>query len=74
MNTLMWSHPLTSAQLDSLSSFWSASADSDGQCVVVEPVCKKLACGETGVGALADIGDITSRVKQLLPKSTLKGK
>eukprot|EP00975_Prorocentrum_lima_P029588 6211436-Prorocentrum_lima.AAC.1 len=34
--------------------------------VVVQPVAKTLACGEVGVGALAELDDIISTTKQCL--------
>ena len=58
MNTAMWEHPLTSMQLNTVKSF--------GRVVVVQPVAKTLACGEVGVGALAELDDITSTTRQCL--------
>ena len=53
MNTQMWNHPITSIQLKELF----------GRGVYMcEPVEKKLYCGDTGVGAMADIKDIVSVV------------
>ena len=54
MNTHMWSHPLTGAQLATLQGFGA---------VVVPPMAKKLACGDVGVGALAELGDVVAAVK-----------
>lgn len=51
MNTFMWDHPLTSRQLDEISSFGE-------NVVVVSPAIKELACGEVGQGALAAVPDI----------------
>ncbi|KAJ8603223.1 hypothetical protein CTAYLR_003849 [Chrysophaeum taylorii] len=44
MNTAMWTHPVTSAHLLTLKK-WGVR--------VVDPVVKTLACGDTGIGALA---------------------
>ena len=57
MNTLMMEHPITDMQLDVLKT-WGA--------IVVPPQCKKLACGDIGIGAMASIGDIYKRVNEKL--------
>lgn len=44
MNTLMWEHPATSRDLGTLRG-WGAE--------VIDPVAKKLACEDVGMGALA---------------------
>jgi phosphopantothenoylcysteine decarboxylase len=53
MNTQMWHHPLTNMQLRLMKAF--------GACVV-NPQAKTLYCGDTGVGALADISDIIKEI------------
>eukprot|EP00920_Eleutheroschizon_duboscqi_P014274 GHVT01033183.1.p1 GENE.GHVT01033183.1~~GHVT01033183.1.p1 ORF type:complete len:165 (+),score=14.29 GHVT01033183.1:296-790(+) len=64
MNTLMWTHPVTSPQLETLKSFGIT---------VVPPVSKKLACGDVGPGALPPIEDVVKEifkcVTHLLPPS-----
>lgn len=50
MNTVMWEHPITETQLETLQ-FWGVK--------VVQPQEKTLACGDTGIGAMADIFEIT---------------
>lgn len=55
MNTLMWTHPVTEAHLLTLELWYD-------DLYVVEPVVKKLACGDTGIGALADISQIVAAV------------
>lgn len=60
MNTHMWNHPATNEHLNKLLS-WH-------RLIVVYPVSKKLACGETGIGALADINDIAATVNALAEK------
>jgi phosphopantothenoylcysteine decarboxylase len=57
MNTAMWLHPLTGQQLSILGQ-WGM--------VVVEPQRKVLACGEEGVGAMADVDTIVAAVRQHL--------
>jgi len=57
MNTMMWDHPLTSPQLQTLATMG---------CHIIEPVSKTLACGDTGKGALAKPVDIAQIVKQKL--------
>ena len=54
MNTRMWQKRLTREQMKKL------------QCDVVTPVSKKLACGTTGVGAMADIQDIVEKTRCVL--------
>jgi phosphopantothenoylcysteine decarboxylase len=54
MNTKMWAHPATGKQLDTLQGF--------GNVAVIAPVSKKLACGDTGVGAMASVQDICDAV------------
>jgi phosphopantothenoylcysteine decarboxylase len=50
MNTAMFNHPVTSVHIQQLKS-WGI--------IVVPPVEKKLFCGDTGIGAMAQINDIT---------------
>jgi phosphopantothenoylcysteine decarboxylase len=52
MNTAMWEHPLTKKQLKEISSWYWLK--------IVDPVVKRLACGDEGMGAMADIGDIVA--------------
>lgn len=49
MNTMMWTHPVTARHVSQLES-WGVD--------VIYPVRKQLACGDTGIGALEDIGVI----------------
>lgn len=48
MNTRMWENPLVQANLDALK-----AVDGGRRFAVVDPVAKRLACGEEGLGALA---------------------
>lgn len=51
MNTKMWEHPITQKHIDTVKS-WGI--------IVKEPVSKTLYCGDTGIGAMANIEDILS--------------
>lgn len=53
MNTLMWEHPITAEHLKNLNKFGYE---------VIPPVEKVLACGDCGVGAMADIDTIVKAV------------
>ena len=64
MNTAMWEHPLTNAQLDTVKCF--GRGEDKGAVVVVQPVAKTLACGDVGVGAMAELDDIIFTAKQCL--------
>lgn len=57
MNTHMWNHPITNKQLSEVSAYG---------CNVIYPQSKKLACGDNGIGALADIDKIVDEVRQSL--------
>ncbi|XP_066933638.1 phosphopantothenoylcysteine decarboxylase-like [Clytia hemisphaerica] len=54
MNTLMWSHPLTSLHVQTLLS-WGYK--------MIAPISKKLACGDTGVGAMAEVDEIINSIE-----------
>lgn len=54
MNTKMWEHPLTTEHLKKLEAFYKLS--------VVWPVAKKLACGDYGYGAMAELDTIVQAV------------
>lgn len=60
MNTHMWNHPSTDEHIKKLKSWHDLT--------VINPISKKLACGETGIGALADINDIVAAVNALAEK------
>lgn len=57
MNTFMWNSVQNQRNIRSLK---------DRGVIVIDPISKKLACGDEGVGALADITDIAKRVQQEL--------
>ena len=81
MNTLMWEHPLTGRHLRQLAEDAGAGAAPpganldallawiNGHCPrlrIVPPQSKRLACGDVGVGALAEAADFVATVEKLL--------
>ena len=75
MNTFMWRHPQTRRHLRSLATEWGVEdlppdLDEDQVCDTVNfrckllriarPVEKTLACGDTGVGAMAEVSALVS--------------
>lgn len=54
MNTNMWTHPVTKEHLEKIKS-WGIE--------IVEPVEKTLFCGDTGIGAMANVEDIINKIK-----------
>lgn len=73
MNTAMWDHPLTRGQLDAVRGFAAAGEADGGGVAIVEPAVKRLACGEVGAGALAELDDIICAVKKHLVQWNLSG-
>ena len=84
MNTLMWEHPFTRRHLKSVAADAGAAHlpmhlddatliaqinDRSKTLRVVPPVTKTLACGDVGVGGLADVGDIVAAVKDVLARA-----
>ncbi|VEU37635.1 unnamed protein product [Pseudo-nitzschia multistriata] len=80
MNTAMWDHPLTQAQLSAIRGFFGATpsqpenfgkgmdkreCSGDTLCIVA-PQVKTLACGEVGNGALASPDEILRVVSTVL--------
>eukprot|EP00300_Choanocystis_sp_HF-7_P006158 c14516_g1_i2.p1 GENE.c14516_g1_i2~~c14516_g1_i2.p1 ORF type:complete len:181 (+),score=45.88 c14516_g1_i2:115-657(+) len=57
MNTQMWNHPLTSPQLELIQS-WGVA--------VIAPQEKTLACGEVGIGAMADVKEISEQTQKAI--------
>jgi phosphopantothenoylcysteine decarboxylase len=77
MNTLMWEHPRTSRHLHDLGLGPApAGLDLDGMVAwinasqprlrVLAPQSKRLACGDVGVGAMAEVADIAAVVQTML--------
>ena len=56
MNTMMWEHPAMQANLQTLAGH--------GRYRIVDPVAKRLACGDVGVGGLAEVSDIVAAVRE----------
>ncbi|CAH8526897.1 unnamed protein product [Schistosoma turkestanicum] len=58
MNTQMWQHPFTCEQIERLINklHWKC----------IHPIEKLLMCGETGIGAMAEVNDIVDCLKQEL--------
>jgi len=55
MNTVMWEHPAVQENLERL--------ERHGRYRIVAPTRKRLACGDVGVGGLADVPDIVRAVE-----------
>ncbi len=84
MNTLMWEHPLTRQHLVQLYQLWAdeplPSSYTAAEIIdrlnalplplrIVPPICKTLACGDVGVGAMAEPITIADVVHKLLTPS-----
>ncbi|KAI8372195.1 flavoprotein [Blakeslea trispora] len=65
MNTSMWHHPLTARHLDVLQSIL--------QYHIIQPIRKTLACGDTGIGAMAESQNISIFVMELLESKAKAG-
>lgn len=72
MNTAMWRHPITKKQLKVIDQDWT-----DGELssvILLRPMEKELACGDTGDGAMMDWKQIVARVEAHLElKGNLNG-
>jgi phosphopantothenoylcysteine decarboxylase len=58
MNTEMWLDPITSEHLEALKKRCH-------RLIVIDPVSKRLACGDYGIGAMADIATIADTVSHI---------
>jgi len=82
MNTLMWEHPLTVRHLGQIARDAGAGPGPEREQLeevvarinrscprlhVVPPQNKRLACGDVGVGAMAEVDEIVRAVQELLP-------
>jgi len=56
MNTQMWKHPIVEGNVQILKML---------DVKIIPPVCKTLACGEVGIGAMANFEDIIKEVKNI---------
>lgn len=64
MNTRMWEHPITAQQIETLRS-WGLQE--------IPCVAKTLMCGDTGLGAMAEVDTIVARVWMCLNEMDLRG-
>lgn len=80
MNTQMWDHPATRRQLGRLAADYGvataagmdmaellAAVESHaGALSIIAPQVKQLACGDVGMGAMADVSDVVGHVERVL--------
>jgi phosphopantothenoylcysteine decarboxylase len=81
MNTFMWEHPLTYRHLHQLANDASTASAPDHVDVeelmdwinrncqklyVVPPISKRLACGDVGIGAMAEVEEIVKAVSKII--------
>ncbi|XP_059052152.1 phosphopantothenoylcysteine decarboxylase [Achroia grisella] len=62
MNTRMWQHPITSKQIAVLKE-WGHEE--------IPPIEKTLICGDTGIGAMAEVNTIIDRIKVVANKKII---
>lgn len=56
MNTHMWEHPLTAEHIQKLKSFGYSE---------IPCIAKTLVCGDSGLGAMAEVKTIVDRISSL---------
>ncbi|XP_026739027.1 phosphopantothenoylcysteine decarboxylase-like [Trichoplusia ni] len=59
MNTRMWEHPVTAQQIALLKQ-WGH--------IEIPPISKKLMCGDTGIGAMAEVDTIVATIRSVADK------
>ena len=59
MNTQMWLNPITKKHLADLKKYYRTQ--------IIYPINKKLACGEEGPGAMAELSTIMEKLNELAP-------
>jgi phosphopantothenoylcysteine decarboxylase len=64
MNTAMWSHPVTAKQMKVLEEEWGV--EKGGWFEVLRPMEKRLACGDTGSGAMQSWEEIVRVIERRL--------
>lgn len=84
MNTLMWQHPFTRRHLRSLAADAGAGHipahladdallqqinDRSPTLRIVGPITKLLACGDTGIGAMAEVPEVVAAVQATLARA-----
>lgn len=87
MNTFMWQHPFTKRHLRSIGADAGASHvpghlddvaliaqinDRASTLRIVSPIEKELACGDVGIGAMAEIPEIVTAVREMLGRFSLR--
>jgi phosphopantothenoylcysteine decarboxylase len=70
MNTLMWEHPATARHLAQVAADMGAAS----RLRVLEPVSKRLACDDVGVGAMASVAEVVFAVQAAGNSWDQKGK
>jgi len=69
MNTDMWYHPVTEKHLEELrqrhTEWYGRPLNTVSYIKIVPPIEKKLACGTTGIGAMAEPADIAKAVENV---------
>ncbi len=83
MNTLMWQNPFTRRHLRAIAADAGAGHipghldesqliaqinDRSRTLRVIQPIEKRLACGDTGIGGLAEVGEIVTAVREMLAR------
>jgi phosphopantothenoylcysteine decarboxylase len=83
MNTLMWQHPFTRRHLKAIAADFGAAHipmhlddlqliaqinDRSRTLRIVPPVVKELACGDVGIGALAEVDELVRAVEELIAR------
>lgn len=66
MNTAMWNQPITKKQIAVLEEEWGPRSPDGGWIEVLMPEKKKLACGDTGDGAMRGWEQIVEILKERL--------
>lgn len=56
MNTVMWNNPQTSKQISQMRKYGA---------LCINPIIKELACGDNGIGAMADVAEISKICRNL---------
>ncbi|KAJ3216639.1 hypothetical protein HK099_005787 [Clydaea vesicula] len=64
MNTYMWDHPFTERHISFLKKELGY--------LFLDPITKQLACGDYGIGAMADVKDIVAFVKRVKEEFNIK--
>ena len=71
MNTAMWRHPITKKHLKTIDQDWTIGEES--RVIVLRPMEKTLACGDTGDGAMMAWQTIVSKIERHLILTKVNG-